>query len=197
MSSRESTEQEKLIASFGGLHEYRKPTDKERARLTTMLEQIWRATDSLRSQLDGPEDDPPPLLFLEKGGQEMEAVDLGPIINHPDRGMVAFAIQGLVAQVEPLPLSVTLSHMIYMRQVSEQGNVGERVEFYMMRAETIEGHGAMLTSAVKRSAGTNPAFAEPEIIVFDGQSKGGGVLADFYRGAFDRVMRESAGETKQ
>lgn len=190
-------EQLDLIANVGGLKEFRVPSDEERARIQSALLRLWAITEDLRSSLTGPDEDPPPLLFMAHPDGSMLALDLSPIISHPDRGLVGHALRQQVAQQQPLPIFVVLATMVYMRQVDAAGGLGERVEYMDMRVETLDGFGAMLNSRVTRFKDRPPEFAEPTITLLGGESKGGGAVSDFYRLAYEAALTEGASSTKQ
>ncbi len=186
-----------LIAQVGRLKEFREPTSEDRARIESALLGLLAITEDLRSSLTGPDEDPPPLLFMAHPDGSMQALDLSPIIAHPDRGLVGHALREQVAQQQPLPSFVVLATMVYIRQVDAAGGLGERVEFMDMRAETLDGFGAMLNSRVTRFKDRPPQFAEPQIILLGGSSRDGGAVSDFYRLAYEAALTEGASATKQ
>lgn len=184
-------------SSEGNARVISEPSEAKREELTEALTSLWRLTEQARNiaESDG---DAPPLLFMYCPGDSFVAFDVSPFINIPNRDAVGYFIRRLVAGHNPLPATVTLMTMAYLRKADADGRpMGEREECLMLHMETPEGHYADLTSRVERREGAGPVFSEPVISVRSGDQQLGGALVDFYRLVRDRAVEEGASRTKQ
>lgn len=184
-------------SSDGNARVISEPSEAKRVELTEALTSLWRLTEQARNIAE-PDGDVPPLLFMHCPEDYFVAFDVSPFINIPNRDVVGYFIQRLVAGHSRLPATVTLMTMAYLRKADVDGRpMGEREECLMLHMETPEGHYADLTSRVERREGAGPVFSEPVIAVRSGDQHLGGALVDFYRLVRERAIEEGASRTKQ